>query len=132
MKNFCGQSGGKRQDGEPCQQGTAPGRLCIWHQTVGNGTAEEQAEHRSRVAALGSLSAALPKVLSSDTPMLRLGDAAGCRRALEETAQQVRTGVLSPDRGNVVILAVKTAVAVGHLMLAARIARLEERELDAR
>jgi len=130
--NFCGDSGGKKQDGTPCEQGVAAGQRCVWHRPAGAGTAEEQAEHRRRVAALGSLAAHLPRVLSSDTPMLKLGDAAGCRRALEETAQAVRTGALSPDRGNVVVNAVKVAVAVGHLMLAARIARLEERELDAR
>jgi hypothetical protein len=128
VKNFCGDAGGKRQDGSPCGQGTAPGTLCIWHRVIGDGSEEAQAEHRSRVASLGALSASLPRVLSSDTPMLRLGDAAGCQRALEQTAQQVRLGELSPDRGRVVVESVKTAIQLGHLMLASRIAKLEELE----
>jgi hypothetical protein len=128
VKSFCYEAGGKRLDGEPCGQGTAAGALCGWHRRVGNGTTEEQAEHRSALAKLGALAAAAPSVLALTTPTLKLGDAKGCQRALEETAQQVRTGVLAPERGTVVVNAIKTAIALGHLMLAARIAKLEELE----
>ena len=103
--------------------------LCIWHRVIGDGTAEAQAAHRSAVAKLGALAASMPSVLALTTPMLKLGDAKGCQRALEETAQQVRTGALAPERGTVVVNAVKTAIALGHLMLAARVAKLEEQVL---
>lgn len=122
----CGASGGRRADGTPCGQSTGVGQRCIWHRVVGEGTEAEQAAHRSQVARLGALAAALPRVLPSDVPMLTLGDAKGCQRALEQTAQQVRTGALSPDRGAVVVNAVKVAIALGHLMLASRVAKLEE------
>ena len=121
--NYCGEVGGQTASGEPCKQGTAPGKRCVWHPDV---SAEQAAAQRSAVAKLGGLAAALPNTLPLDTVRLRFGDADACKAALEQNAHEVRTGLLAPDRGRVVVESVKAAIALGHLMLAARIAKLEE------
>lgn len=122
---LCGDSGGRRlETGEPCQQDVREaGMRCSWHPA--DVTPEEAVARRSQVARWGGIAAHLPHVLPTDTEPAVLADPESCRRVLVDTIGHVRTGLLDPQRGAVVVNAVRAAIEIGQLEISAKVAQLE-------
>ncbi|HWP34498.1 MAG TPA: hypothetical protein VNM66_02780 [Thermodesulfobacteriota bacterium] len=117
MKHTCGDAGGRVfATGEPCQQTTAPGKLCIWH---GSPPAA-----RSLLALKGRLKQRERRELPSGTPAPNFATREDIVRWAEEMAGRVLRGELDPKL---------SAEARGHaqLALAARTAEAQEKLVEA-
>jgi len=74
----------------------------------------------------GLTTAAKNQVSVEIIPRPNLGNADSIRAYLEQVFRHVEAGTLSPNRGNTLFYGVNTAIRVGELELATRVAALEK------
>lgn len=102
--------------GEPCGQGTAPGRRCVWH--------TRDAAGRRLLALKGGVASRMRSYLPSSAPRPEFSSTAAVVAWAEATAHKVLSGALDPR-------AAGEARQLAALTIQARSAEAQERLVDA-
>lgn len=112
---LCGDSGGIRADGQPCEQDTPPGKRCAWH--------AEGADRRA-LAIRGSYASRMRRYLPTEAPRPEFSSTTAIVTWAQDTAHKVLTGDLDPR-------AAAEARQLASLTIAARAADAQERLVEA-